>query len=116
MDERDILCLLDSEVQLITCRYFPIQVFIGESLSARTSSLNIRIGKDAEFHKVKSSGLCVSTGTGSSSWYRAINSLTSQMVKDLLRVADPTKNYTEQEVDKICTSFNDSLQFPPGKF
>ncbi|XP_043288662.1 NAD kinase 2, mitochondrial isoform X2 [Venturia canescens] len=88
------------------------EVFIGESLSARTSSLNIKVDDGPDFHKVKSSGLCISTGTGSSSWYRAINSLTTQMVKDILRVADPHKSHTEEELEKICTDFNNSLQFP----
>ncbi|KAK0161094.1 hypothetical protein PV327_009609 [Microctonus hyperodae] len=89
------------------------EIFIGESLSARTSSLEICLDDEKEFRKVKSSGICISTGTGSSSWYKAINSLTSQMVKDILHVAMPTNNYSDEEIDKICCKFNDSLQFSP---
>lgn len=45
------------------------EVFIGETLSARVSSLKIRINdSDSEETKIKCSGLCVSTGTGSTSW------------------------------------------------
>ncbi|KAK0087241.1 hypothetical protein PV326_005259 [Microctonus aethiopoides] len=87
------------------------EIFIGESLSARTSSLEICLDDEKQFRKVKSSGICISTGTGSSSWYKAINSLTSQMVKDILHVAMPTNNYSDEEIDKICCKFNDSLQF-----
>ncbi|XP_063978221.1 NAD kinase 2, mitochondrial [Diachasmimorpha longicaudata] len=89
------------------------EVFIGESLSARTSSLEMKIDDRKDFNKVKCSGLCVSTGTGSSSWYKAINSVTSQMVSDLLRVAEPDKTLSDEQVDRICNTFNDSLQFSP---
>lgn len=45
------------------------EVFIGETLSARVSSLKVRINdSDSEETKIKCSGLCVSTGTGSTSW------------------------------------------------
>ena len=37
------------------------------------------------------------------------------MVKKLLQVAEPNKVYTDEEIDKICTDFNDSLQFPASK-
>lgn len=57
----------------------------------------------------------MSTGTGSSSWYRAINSLTSQMVRDIVRVAVPNKKFTDKETEIICNEFNNSLMFPPGK-
>lgn len=43
------------------------EVFIGETLSARVSSLKVRIN-DSDETKIKCSGLCVSTGTGSTSW------------------------------------------------
>ncbi|XP_011308228.1 NAD kinase 2, mitochondrial isoform X2 [Fopius arisanus] len=89
------------------------EVFIGEALSARTSSLDIRIDNRNDFHKVKCSGLCVSTGTGSSSWYKAINSVTPQMVSDLLRVAQPERTFSDEQIDWICHSFNNSLQFSP---
>lgn len=44
------------------------EVFIGETMSARVSHLQLQIDKKVVLNKTKCSGLCVSTGTGSSSW------------------------------------------------
>lgn len=44
------------------------EVFIGETLSARVSHLHLKIDNQNIVNKTKCSGLCVSTGTGSSSW------------------------------------------------
>lgn len=90
------------------------QVFIGESLSARISILHINLGKEI-FQKVKSSGLCVTTGTGSSSWYRAINALNPQMVEDVLTMARCEKIPKCEEMKRICYDFNSRLQYPAGK-
>jgi hypothetical protein len=48
---------------------FCLKVFIGEKLSARVSHLHIRVDNTEKITKTKSSGLCVSTGTGSTSWH-----------------------------------------------
>lgn len=45
------------------------EVFIGESLSARVSHLQLVIDHQHLVNKTKCSGLCVSTGTGSTSWH-----------------------------------------------
>lgn len=44
------------------------EVFIGETQAARVSHLHLQIDDRQQVIKTKSSGLCVSTGTGSSSW------------------------------------------------
>lgn len=44
------------------------EVFIGETQSARVSHIHLQIDDQNLLNKTKSSGLCVSTGTGSSSW------------------------------------------------
>lgn len=44
------------------------EVFIGETQAARVSHLHLTIDDHQQVIKTKSSGLCVSTGTGSSSW------------------------------------------------
>lgn len=41
---------------------------MGETMSARVSHMHILKDDDAQPAKTKSSGLCVSTGTGSTSW------------------------------------------------
>ena len=45
------------------------EVFIGETLSARVSHLQLVIDHQDVVNKTKCSGLCVSTGTGSTSWH-----------------------------------------------
>ncbi|XP_066603974.1 NAD kinase 2, mitochondrial-like [Prorops nasuta] len=89
------------------------EVFMGESLSARTSSLIIKLDDDDRAHKIKSSGLCLSTGTGSTSWYRAINSLSTQTVEELLHLIDKNKTFKKDEVERICSEFNKNLQIKP---
>lgn len=44
------------------------EVFIGETQSARVSTIHLQIDEQNQLNYTKSSGLCVSTGTGSSSW------------------------------------------------
>ncbi|XP_024946702.1 NAD kinase 2, mitochondrial isoform X2 [Cephus cinctus] len=89
------------------------EVFMGESLSARTSSLQMTLENEERFYKVKSSGLCVSTGTGSTSWHTAINSLSPQTIKELLKEANPEKIYSDEEIKQICKAYNKKLRYPP---
>lgn len=64
------------------------EVFIGENVSARVSHLQLTVdnGVRAPTTRTKSSGLCVTTGTGSTSWHLSINCLRTQSVQDLLRL------------------------------
>ncbi|XP_024877850.1 NAD kinase 2, mitochondrial [Temnothorax curvispinosus] len=87
------------------------EVFMGETLSARTSSLLIKFDEDQEYHKVKGSGLCVSTGTGSTSWYKSIHSLNHQTVREILSLVDTKRQFTNDKIDVICSAFNSSLRF-----
>ncbi|XP_032687065.1 NAD kinase 2, mitochondrial isoform X3 [Odontomachus brunneus] len=87
------------------------EVFMGETLSARTSSLLVKLDEEEKYHKVKGSGLCVSTGTGSTSWYRSMHSLSHQTVREILKLADSGRQFNNDEVDKICTTFNSGLRF-----
>lgn len=87
------------------------EVFMGESLSARTSSLLIKLNDEEKYHKVKSSGLCVSTGTGSTSWYKSINSVSPQTVREILNLVNGSRRFTDDEIEKICSQFNSSLLY-----
>lgn len=87
---------------------------MGETLSARTSSLLIKLNEEQKFHRIKSSGLCVSTGTGSTSWYKSINSLSHQTVREILSLIDTRRQFTNDEIENICSTFNSSLRFNPG--
>lgn len=87
---------------------------MGETLSARTSSLFIKLDEEQKYQKVKSSGLCVSTGTGSTSWYKSINSLSYQTTREILSLIDTKRQFTNDEIDTICSTFNGNLRFDAG--
>ncbi|KAL6442326.1 hypothetical protein ACFW04_002527 [Cataglyphis niger] len=87
------------------------EVFMGETLSARTSTLFIKLDEEQKYQKIKSSGLCVSTGTGSTSWYKSINSLNQQTVREVLSLIDNKRQFTNNEIEAICLTFNNNLQF-----
>ncbi|XP_076298142.1 NAD kinase 2, mitochondrial isoform X2 [Lasioglossum baleicum] len=89
------------------------EVFIAETLSARTSDLLIKLDDNEKHHTVKSSGLCVSTGTGSTSWYKSINSVNPQIVREIINVADEKKQFSTEEIQRICSAFNDTLHLHP---
>lgn len=65
---------------------------------------------------VRSSGLCVSTGTGSTSWYRSINTVSPQVVKEILSLLDKKQTIDNEEIEKISSTFNAGLPFHAGKY
>ncbi|XP_037045451.1 NAD kinase 2, mitochondrial isoform X1 [Bradysia coprophila] len=90
------------------------EVFIGETLSARVSYLQMAVDGNETFTKTKSSGLCVSTGTGSTSWLTSTNRLSVKNVKTLLEIIE-SKNGSLHNVNpsSVCKEYNDRLVFPP---
>lgn len=92
------------------------EVFVGETLSARVSYYELSIDNN-RFIKMKSSGLTVCTGTGSTSWYYNINKLTEQQVQSIVaiinKVAQSTKvRPTDAElIGDITKQFNETLTF-----
>ena len=90
-------------------------MFIGEKLSARVSHLQIKKDQEELIAKTKSSGLCVSTGTGSTSWLTSINRLSSQNIETLLEiVGEHNDNVKSIDPEKVCEEYNKKLIFPPG--
>lgn len=92
-------------------------MFIGEALSARVSYYELAVD-GGERSKTKSSGLCISTGTGSTSWTFNINKLTHQSVEDLLQLIKEETNLpidarNQQLINKITAKFNNNLIFGP---
>lgn len=92
------------------------EVFIGEMLSARVSHLHLRIDNADLVTKTKSSGLCVSTGTGSTSWLTSMNRLSTNNVNDLLeivrrRTAPGALDTIDPE--SVSQEYNDNLVFAP---
>lgn len=96
-----------------------MQVFIGETLSARVSHLHIRPSTETTqiITKTKSSGLCVSTGTGSTSWHTSINRLSKKNVEDLLNILKVSSNSEMAGINAkhISEEYNKQLVFEPGK-
>ena len=72
------------------------------------------MNNEEKYHLVKSSGLCVSTGTGSTSWYRSINSVSPQIVKEILGLLNK-REFNNEEIEQICSTFNATLSFHAGK-
>ncbi|XP_017066210.1 NAD kinase 2, mitochondrial isoform X2 [Drosophila eugracilis] len=93
------------------------EVFIGEHLSARVSHLQLVLDHQDVVNKTKCSGLCVSTGTGSTSWHTSINRITSRDVDDLLRSL-PNSGSKEvmtlrKKSGEIAQRYNQGLLFAP---
>lgn len=90
------------------------EVFIGETLSARVSNLQLRIDNSEQLTKTKCSGLCVSTGTGSTSWLTSINRLTPENVDELLRLVQKDNQSLMNVNPKLISErYNRELVFPP---
>lgn len=92
-----------------------VQVFIGETLSARVSHLHIRPSSTQVITKTKSSGLCVSTGTGSTSWHTSINRMSKKNVEDLLNILKDSAALGEIDPEQISDEYNRRLFFEPGE-
>lgn len=87
---------------------------MAEVFAAKMSNLLIKFDDEENFHRIKSSGICISTGTGSTSWYKAINSIHPQLVRQIVSLLNGRTNFTNTDIDKICSKFNHSLHFSPG--
>ncbi|KAK9751239.1 ATP-NAD kinase N-terminal domain [Popillia japonica] len=90
------------------------EVFIGESISAKVSHLDIWLNDDPSHTSVKCSGLCVCTGTGSTSWYSSINRISVQTVGELLRLLDMNPTEDKNSLATILSDlYNKNLVFDP---
>ena len=94
---------------------------MSEIFAAKISHFEMRLNNSNKSVKIKSSGLCVCTGTGSTSWNLSINRLSQDDVCDILKLyISETKgeiddNFTNL-VSYISHNFNDKFQFEPGNF
>lgn len=94
------------------------EVFVGETLSARVSYYELSIDNN-RLIKMKSSGLTVCTGTGSTSWYYNINKLTEQQVQSIVAIINKVTQSTKVRpndsalIGDITKQFNETLTFPP---
>lgn len=87
---------------------------MGEALSARVSHLIMNIDSSKVTTSVKCSGLCVSTGTGSTSWNLSINRLPAQTVCDLLCLLKDASGVDNTHMAKeLAAAYNRNLVFGP---
>lgn len=90
------------------------EVFIGECLSARVSYLEMFLNNSDHSTNMKCSGLCVSTGTGSTSWHLSINRIPIQSVAELLRLMDIDASEDKESLATILADiYNKKLTFQP---
>lgn len=93
------------------------EVFVGETISSRVSHLQMRLNGSIEQTSIKCSGVCVCTGTGSTSWHLSINRLPAQSIAELLKILDikrPDDN--ENFPEEISDWYNKNLIFKPGRY
>lgn len=92
------------------------EVFIGESVTSRVSLLRLQIDNGKWTH-TKSSGLCVTTGTGSTSWHFSINCLRTHSVLELTRIlAEEYGVKVDTSLEKareVAERYNQKLMFAP---
>ncbi|XP_074035809.1 NAD kinase 2, mitochondrial isoform X2 [Leptinotarsa decemlineata] len=90
------------------------EVFVGESLSARVSHLQMRLNGSTENTNLKCSGVCVSTGTGSTSWHLSMNRLPIQSVAELLKLLDIEATEDKNSLAAVLSDiYNKNLIFAP---
>lgn len=94
------------------------EVFVGETLSARVSYYELSVDNN-QLIKMKSSGLTICTGTGSTSWYYNINKITEQQVLSIVSIINKvtaTNKVNANDstlIGDITKQFNDTLTFGP---
>ncbi|XP_046974881.1 NAD kinase 2, mitochondrial [Vanessa cardui] len=91
------------------------EVFIGESVTSRVSLLRLQIDNGQWTH-TKSSGLCVTTGTGSTSWHYSINCLRTHSVLELMKILGEDFNVkmdsSLEKAREVTERYNQKLMFP----
>lgn len=87
------------------------QIFMAECLAARP--ITMMIWADNEMFMMRSSGLCVCTGTGSRSWFRTMNLQTAETIQTLTTMATG-RQLDEKETCEVLHKYHSNLLFPPG--
>ncbi|VDL76704.1 unnamed protein product [Nippostrongylus brasiliensis] len=87
------------------------EVFVGEDEAAKVSTYSISID-DSPMVKQKSSGLIVSTGTGSTSWYYGMNRVEEQTVSAILEAMQSMGLEKEKGTNFIFSDFAYSIREP----
>lgn len=83
------------------------EVFIGEFLAARPITLLLDI-EEQKSYKIRCSGMCICTGTGSRFWYKTINIQSAETVEKIVEIATGEK-LSRQEIYKILNKYHQAL-------
>ncbi|XP_076288252.1 NAD kinase 2, mitochondrial [Lasioglossum baleicum] len=86
------------------------EVFMGEFSAARPISLIIHV--EGEAHRVRSSGVCVCTGSGSRSWYKSMNLQPADTVQRVVEIATG-KKLNMEETNDLLYKYHRALMYPP---
>lgn len=86
------------------------EVFIGDKMPGRTSEMECKFDGNIPI-QIKSSGLCISTGTGSSAWSYALNKISVNEVHRIL--SHKFCQISKQECIKIANEYNKNLVYKP---
>ncbi|KYN22960.1 UPF0465 protein C5orf33 [Trachymyrmex cornetzi] len=87
------------------------EVFMAEFLASRPIVLTIQADEEKRF-MIRSSGICVCTGSGSRSWFRTMNLQTAETVQTLVAMATG-RQLDEKETRKVLHKYHSNLLFPP---
>lgn len=90
------------------------EIFLGETLSAKVSHLQLNFNDADHFTNTKCSGLCICTGTGSTSWFYSINRISVQSVAEILRLMNMNPTEDKNSLATIYADmYNYNLKFAP---
>ncbi|XP_076623703.1 NAD kinase 2, mitochondrial, partial [Colletes latitarsis] len=87
------------------------EVFMGEFLAARPITLVIQV-EDLESHMIRSSGICVCTGSGSRSWYKSMNHRPPNTIQKIVEIATG-KKLNPEEINDLLYKYQQALLYPP---
>ncbi|XP_053994027.1 NAD kinase 2, mitochondrial-like [Hylaeus volcanicus] len=87
------------------------EVFMGEFLAARPITLVVQV-EDQESHTIRSSGICVCTGSGSRSWYKSMNHRPPDTVQKIVELATG-KKLNQEETSDLLVKYHRALLYPP---
>ncbi|XP_043517452.1 NAD kinase 2, mitochondrial-like [Frieseomelitta varia] len=85
------------------------EVFIGEFMAARPITLHVGVENHAPY-LVRSSGICVCTGTGSRFWYKSINVQSAETVRSIVEIATGDKLSLE-ETNELLHKYHQALLY-----
>ncbi|XP_036139047.1 NAD kinase 2, mitochondrial-like [Monomorium pharaonis] len=84
---------------------------MAEFLASRPIVLTIQADDEDQF-MIRSSGICVCTGSGSRSWFRTMNLQTAETIQTLAVMATG-RQLDEKETYEVLYKYHSNLLFPP---